>query len=130
MNWLYEKKMKEGGGGGGGSMQASGAGSMNEPAAFSMIENVSFAKGFSYSGVDTDTMSQGDGGLTMPGAFSFLNGAASGGERMQQDLDRGGAGGGSGGGPKRSKKEELFNMQMEQYKRERESGMPKGPNRM
>ena len=114
-------------------MQPSGGeGGGGDPAAFSVFENVSFAKGFSYSGIDTDTNSQGDGGFSMPGAFSFLNGGASGGDRLGQDLDRGGASGGGGGGgaPKRSKKEELFNLQMEQYKRERESGMPKGPNRM
>jgi hypothetical protein len=90
-----------------------------------MAENVSFAKGFSYSGIDADTSSQGDGGTTMPGAFSFLHGAAAGGDRMGQDLDRGGAQAASV--DRRSKKEQLFDKQMEAYQRERSMGMPQGP---
>lgn len=93
-----------------------------------MMENVSFAKGFSYSGLDVDTSSQGNGGVSMPGAFSFLGGAAAAGDRMSQDLDRGGAAAASVG--RRSKKEELFDKQMEQYQRDREMGMPRGPARM
>ncbi len=138
MNWLYEKKMKEGGkgnegfqGGGGGSGGGAGAG---DPAAFSLAENVSFAKGFSYSGLEVDTSSQGSGGLSMPGAFSFLHGAAAEGDRMSQNaIDAGGRtmqGASLGSNPKRSKKEELFDKQMEAYQRERESGMPRGPARM
>lgn len=130
MNWLYEKKMKEGGGESAGAAGAAAAGA-GEPSAFSIMENVSFAKGFSYSGLDVDTSSQGNGGMSMPGAFSFLHGGAAGGDRMSQDLDRGGAapaGGVSGG--RRSKKEELFDKQMEQYQRDRDMGMPKGPARM
>ena len=93
-----------------------------------MMEQVSFAKGFSYSGLDVDTSSQGNGGTSMPGAFSFLGGAAS----MNADLDRGGAAaaGTAGGSSRRSKKEEMFDKQMEAYQRERESGMPRGPARM
>jgi hypothetical protein len=74
MNWLYEKRMKEGGGGQTGAAPA--APGAAEPAAFSVMEQVSFAKGFSYSGLDVDTSSQGAGGTTMPGAFSFLSGGA------------------------------------------------------
>jgi hypothetical protein len=124
MNWLYEKKMKEGGG----DRQQAGAAAAGggEPSAFSMMENVSFAKGFSYSGLDIDTSSQGNGGASMPGAFSFLNGASSGGDRLSQDTGAPGAGGGgSSGSSRRSKKEELFDKQMEQYQRDRESGMPR-----
>ena len=127
MNWLYEKRMKEGGSTQTGAPTAAvGAG---EPAAFSMMENVSFAKGFSYSGVDTDTSSQGAGGTTMPGAFSFLNGGASDGDRLSQDGATGG-GGAQMTSQRRSKKEEMFDKQMEAYQRDREQGMPKGPGRM
>jgi hypothetical protein len=134
MNWLYEKKMKEGDGGseGGGAMAgaaAAGGAAAGEPEAFSMAENVSFAKGFSYSGVDVDTSSQGNGGLSMKGAFSFLHGAAAAGDRMGQDLDRGGAAA-TAAVDRRSKKEQLFDKQMEEYQRERNMGMPKGPARM
>ncbi len=130
MNWLYEKKMKEGGG----DRQQAGAAAAGEgePSAFSLMENVSFAKGFSYSGLDVDTSSQGNGGASMPGAFSFLNGASSGGDRLSQDSGAPGQGANSAGGgsSRRSKKEELFDKQMEQYQRERESGMPQKMPRM
>jgi hypothetical protein len=125
MNWLYEKKMKEGGGGGGGP-QPAGAGG-GEPSAFSMMENMSFAKGFSYSGVDTDTSAQGNGGFSMPGAFEFLNGASAGGDRLSQEFPGAGQVQSS---QRRSKKEEMFDKQMEAYQRDREMGMPPGPKRM
>ena len=74
MNWLYEKRMKEGGTSQTGAATATPGSA--EPEAFSMMENVSFAKGFGYSGVDVDTSSQGMGGTTIPGAFAFLDGVA------------------------------------------------------
>jgi hypothetical protein len=122
MNWLYEKRMKEGGTSQTGAAPA--APGAVEPEAFSMMENVSFAKGFGYSGVDVDTSSQGMGGTTIPGAFAFLDGVAP----MSGAQD-------SGPAPpvasqRRSKKEEMFDKQMEAYQRDREQGMPKGPGRM
>jgi hypothetical protein len=131
MNWIFEKKAATGGSGGGGVSGTAGG----EPEAFNMLENTNFSKGgISYSGLDIDTSSQGDGGYSMPGTFSFLGGGASGGDRMSQDLDRGGAAGRQGGSMaavgKRSKKEELFDKQMEMYKLDRERGMPQGPRRM
>ena len=117
MNWLYEKRLKEGNKQLGAAPTAAGA---DEPAAFSMMEQVSFAKGFSYSGLDVDTSSQGMGGTTMPGAFSFLSGAASEGDRASQGLTTAPA-----NSQRRSKKEEMFDKQMEAYQRDRESGMPK-----
>jgi hypothetical protein len=124
MNWLYEKRMKEGNGNGNKKMGAPEGGPATEPEAFSMMENVSFAKGFGYSGVDVDTSSQGMGGTTIPGAFAFLDGVAP----MSGAQD-------SGPAPpvasqRRSKKEEMFDKQMEAYQRDREQGMPKGPGRI
>jgi hypothetical protein len=119
MNWLYEKKMKDGGQA---SPQGGAQAQGGEPSAFSMFENVSFAKGFGYSGIDVDTSSQGMGGTTIPGAFSFLNGPPE------------EAGGGGPAPPtssqRRSKKEEMFDKQMEAYQRDRELGMPKGAGRI
>jgi hypothetical protein len=115
---LYEKKMKEGGTTQQGAPQAAAGGV--EPEAFSMMEQVSFAKGFSYSGLDVDTSSQGTGGSSMPGAFSFLSGAAAEGDRASQGLSTAPA-----NSQRRSKKEEMFDKQMEAYQRDRESGMPK-----
>jgi len=122
MNWLYEKRMKEP------TTSQNGAGpaapGSAEPAAFSMFENVSFAKGFGYSGVDVDTSSQGSGGTSIPGAFSFLNEIVG---KMGQDQ---GGPAPPTGSQRRSKKEEMFDKQMEAYQRDREMGMPKGPGRM
>jgi hypothetical protein len=123
MNWLMEKRLKEGG-----STQTgappSAPGSA-EPDAFSMLENVSFAKGFSYSGIDVDTSSQGSGGTTIPGAFAFLNESPS-----DAALSPPAGGQGQMSSQRRSKKEEMFDKQMEAYQRDREQGMPKGPGRM
>ena len=117
MNWLYEKRLKEDGNKQQGAPTAAGGA---EPEAFSVMEQVSFAKGFSYSGLDVDTSSQGGGGTTMPGAFSFLGGAAAEGDRASQGLTTAPA-----NSQRRSKKEEMFDKQMEAYQRDRESGMPK-----
>lgn len=122
MNWLYEKKMKEGGAKAGPTMEPAAAGG-GEPSAFNMMEQVSFAKGFSYSGIDVDTSSQGGGGMSMPGTFAFLSGAASDGDRLSQDVPGGGKP--PQNAERRSKKEEMFDKQMEAYQRERESGMPR-----
>lgn len=80
-----------------------------------------------YSFIDQDTMTQGNGGLRIQHSYEFLNGGW------------GGAGSGDGGqgappqaaassaaafGQKKSKKEEMFDAQMEAYQREREMGMP------
>ena len=68
--------------------------------------------------------------IRSPGTFAFLRGAGAPGDRMSQEMpaSAGGGGrmGGSGarGGGQRSKKEEMFDKQMEAYQRERERGMP------
>jgi hypothetical protein len=62
----------------------------------------------------------------MPGAFSFLNGGAAFGDKSQGSIPGGGAPSGRG----KSKKEELFDKQMEAYQRERESGLPRTQQRM
>jgi hypothetical protein len=59
----------------------------------------------------------------MPGTFSFLGGAASDGDRLSQDVPGGGTP--AQNTQRRSKKEEMFDKQMEAYQRERESGMPR-----
>jgi len=119
MNWLYEKRMKEGQAQGQNGAPTAQPGAA-EPDAFSMMEQMSFAKGFSYSGIDVDTSSQGSGGMSMPGAFGFLNGGASEGDRLSQEVPAAAV-----SSQRRSKKEEMFDKQMEAYQRDRESGMPK-----
>jgi hypothetical protein len=125
MNWLYEKKMMETQNvakGAGPMVPAAGAG--GEPDPWSMQEQSSFSKGFGYSGLDVDTSTQGNGGESIPGAFSFLNGGASPGDRSQNSYNAG-----TESGRKKSKKEELFDKQMEAYQRERDMGTPRGPAR-
>lgn len=117
MNWLSEMKLKSGGNMGG------AAGPM-EYEAFNMMEHQSFAKGFGYSGLDVDTTATGNGGLTMPGAFSFLNGAAATGDRTANTLPS------MADTARRSKKEQLMDQQMEDYIKERNRGMPQGPPRL
>ena len=78
-----------------------------------------------YSFIDQDTSAEGNGGLRIQHSFEFLGGPGSAG---------GGGGGpapmgmpmnsGGGFGQKKSKKEEMFDAQMEAYAREREMGMP------
>jgi hypothetical protein len=121
MNWLSEMKMKQGMGLGGGGGVAPTA---NEYEAFNMMEHQSFAKGFGYSGIDVDTSAQGNGGFSIPGAFSFLNGAAATGDRTGNTIP-------SMADPaKRSKKEQMMDQQMEDYIKERNRGMPQGPPRV
>jgi len=121
MNWLYEKKMKE-------AVTTTekksspGPGAGGDPAAWSMFENTSFNKSFGYSFNDSDTSTSGDGGLMITGAFSLLNGAASVGDRASQEFPGAAA---VQTGRSRSKKEELFDKQMEAYQRSRDDGVPK-----
>ena len=125
MNWLYEKKMKETKSVKNNATMAPAAGITGEPDAWNTIEQSSFSKGFAYSGLDVDTSTQGNGGTSIPGAFSFLSGGASVGDRSEANLNSA-----DEYGRKKSKKEEMFDKQMEVYQRERNSGTPQGPPRM
>jgi hypothetical protein len=118
MNWLSEMKLKGGGAMGGPS------GGPAEFEAFNMMEHQSFAKGFGYSGLDVDTSAQGNGGFSIPGAFSFLNGAAATGDRTGSTIPS------MADTAKRSQKERMMDAQMEEYIKERNKGMPQGPPRL
>lgn len=125
MNWLYEKKMREGGGDqqqGGHQGPVPGMG--GDPDAWNPIE-LGDSGGFSYSRLDVDTTVQGAGGSSMPGAYSFLNGAAGAGTR-----DGIGLSGAVESARKKSKKEEMFDKQMEEYQRQRSMGIPQLQKRM
>lgn len=123
MNWLSEMKLRSSGGGQGSSRGGSAPAPQGEaePEGWNTMEHSSFARGFGYSFQDADTTTQGNGGSTIPGAFSFLNGMA----------------GPSQGAPpsmadvkQKSRKEQQFDNQMEDYKREREKGIPGNVPRM
>jgi hypothetical protein len=121
MNWLYEKKMVEATKATASASKPDGSPGAADPMAWNIAENVSFSKGFGYSFNDSDTTAQGDGGLTITGAFGLLNGAAAVGDRNSQEFP----GSTNQTGRSKSKKEELFDKQMEAYQRSREDGMPK-----
>jgi hypothetical protein len=114
MNWLYEQKMRDGGGKSGNG--ASAAGPM-EPEPYLDTE-MGGGFGDSYSFIGTDTSAQGNGGLSMKHNFTFLGGQDSMGTREASQFQT------TNSNAKRSKKEELLDAQMEQYKTNREVGMP------
>ena len=115
MNWLYEHKMK---------LPTNDASS--EIDGWNSMEHSSFSKGVGYSFNDSDTSAQGDGGSTIPGAFEFLNGGNSKGDKSSQDFYPGKG----EQGRNKSKKEELFDKQMEEYQRSRDVGMPQARRAM
>lgn len=88
--------------------------------AWNTSEHVSFSKGLSYSFNDADTSAEGTGGYTIPGAFAFLNGAASPSQAPPSMADV----------KHKSKKEQMFDAQMEEYKRARDAGLPPNVARM
>ncbi len=114
MNWLSEMKLRSSGG----SQVAQAAN--GEPEAWISSEHTSWSKGFGYSFSDSDTSTSGMGGNTIPGAFAFLSGSAapSAGQPTMMDVKQ------------KSKKEQMFDAQMEEYKRNRDLGLPPGPPRI
>lgn len=134
MNWLYERRLKDGGGGGGGggggATRQSGAGAQmtNEPEPF-VSEMSSSMFGDSYSFINQDTSAQGNGGLEGVNnfyGFSFINGNQAVGTKEGSSIQMTG----SASGGKRSKKEEMLDAQMEAYMASRNQGMPQMIKRM
>lgn len=119
MNWLYERKMRELPKKQSVATNAIGS----EPASYISNEMGGFGDA-GYSFLDSDTSTGGNGGSTIPGTFSFLNGQASPGEREAQSMGQLPAQ--SAG---RSKKEVMFDQQLDMYKQQRDLGMPQGPRR-
>jgi hypothetical protein len=129
MNWLYERKMKDGNRSpastGANSGPSSSGGLMGEPEAWNISEmggklSESYGNLVDGSGASVESSSSKNFD------FGFLNGNAAPGDRTTQ---------GMGGGkvePSRSKskKEELFDKQMESYQRNRDSGLPNVRPRM
>jgi hypothetical protein len=115
MNWLYERKMKDGVGGDG-KRQGGNAPSVEPEPWLDTEMGGSF--GDSYSFVNSDWSTGGDGGLTMQHNFSFLNGSTSMGTKEASSFQTTDVGG------KRSKKEELLDQQMQAYMKSRDAGIP------
>jgi hypothetical protein len=127
LNWVSEMKIRNSSSGGpsrsmtaGAVMSSAPGGGGSDLEAWNMAEHTSFAKGFGYSFNDIDTSVEGQGGNSIPGAFSFLNGAAgqSAAPPSMADVKQ------------KSKKEQMFDAQMEEYKRQRDMGIPPGAGRI
>jgi hypothetical protein len=119
MNWLYERKMKDGGGGNqNGQNGQNGQVSSVEPEPYLVME-MGGGFGDSYSFLGDDTSAEGNGGLNMRHNFTYLNGQDSVSTREASNFQT------TSSNQKRSKKEELLDQQMEQFMKGRDSGMPK-----
>lgn len=119
MNWLYERKMKDnkapsGAGGAPGSL---------EPEPYMDVE-MGGGYGDSYSFLNADTSTGGNGGMSISHNFEFLGGGSSVGTKEGSSFQTTDMSG------KRSKKEEMLDKQMEAYMKSRDTGVPKGPARM
>lgn len=119
MNWLYERKMRDGGGskggsGGGGGVQAG----PSEPEPYLDME-MGGGFGDSYSFLGDDTSTQGNGGMRMKHNFTYLNGQDGVSTREASNFQS------TSSDQKRSKKEQLFDQQYEQMMKSRDAGMPK-----
>lgn len=124
MNWLYERKMRDGGGNGsnggngGGDSQKNMPVEMGEPEPYMDME-MGGGFGDTYSFLGDDTSTQGNGGMRMKHNFTYLNGQDSVGTREASSFQS------TSSDQKRSKKEQLFDQQYEQMMKSRDAGMPK-----
>jgi len=123
MNWLYERKMRDMPKSPPPAAGASGAAAVisGEPESWVGNEMGGYRSSM-YSFVDSDTSTGGNGGSTIPGAFGFLNGGATPGDRQSGNAISGSTG-------TRSKKEKMFDQQLDLYKQNRDSGMKMPPAR-
>jgi hypothetical protein len=112
MNWLYERKMKEGAGSKGGGNGGAAAAVASEPEPY-LDSEMGGGYGDSYSFIGADTSTSGSGGLTMQHNFTFLGGGDAVSTREASNFQS------TNSNAKRSKKEELLDQQMESYKLER-----------
>jgi len=119
MNWLYERKMKDGGGGQGNNIGGNQI-SLSEPEPY-LDSEMGGGFGDNYSFLEDDTTAQGNGGTSskMRHNFTFLNGQESVGTREASNFQT------TSSNQKRSKKEELLDQQMEHFMKSRNDGMPK-----
>ena len=99
------------------SSNGGGAGGPVEPEPYLDME-MGGGFGDSYSFLGTDTSAQGNGGLSMMHNFTYLQGQDAVGTREASTFQN------TNSNQKRSKKEELLDQQMEQYKANRDVGMP------
>lgn len=117
MNWLYERKLKDGRSGQGlvGGAVQDGGNRVYEPVAFGFGQ---------MGGIYDDAFSSVDDTELQPMEhnFSYLGGAAAQGTKEGQQFQMGLNTGGQS--DHRSKKEKMFDAQMEAYQKNRNSGIP------
>jgi hypothetical protein len=119
MNWLYERKMRDGGGNGtsSGNGSTGGQGAMEPEPYLDMEMGGGFGDQYSFLG--TDTSAEGNGGLSMNHNFTDLQGGDSVSTRDASNFQT------TNSNAKRSKKEELLDAQMQQYMQSRDAGIKK-----
>uniref|UniRef100_A0A6C0HJA0 Uncharacterized protein n=1 Tax=viral metagenome TaxID=1070528 RepID=A0A6C0HJA0_9ZZZZ len=122
MNWLYERKMRDGGGNGNSGGNSSTGQGATEPEPYLDME-MGGGFGDQYSFIGSDTSAQGDGGMSMKHNFTYLNGQDGVSTREASNFQT------TNSNEKRSKKEELLDQQMQAYKSQRDVGMPQRINR-
>lgn len=118
LNWLYERKMSDNTRGPSNSVTASVS---DEPEAWNISE-MGGKLSESYGNLVNGSGAAVDNSSSKNFDFGFLNGSAAPGVRTTQDI-----GAGSGGqkeGRSKSKKEEMFDRQMEAYQKNRDVGLP------
>jgi hypothetical protein len=110
MNWVSEKKL----------LSRPGQSTSAEPEPWVGTEmGGSLTKGFSFLGAN-------DSNEAPLGNFEFLNGQGATGTRTASEMPNGGLG---ARGQQKTKKEDLFDKQMEEYMRQRNTGMVQPPMR-
>ena len=118
MNWLAERRLVDDG------SQGGGGGAAGDPMEYYSCEMDAIGQDL-YSFIDSDTSISGDGGNRITQAFSFINEAISGAIGAASQAVQGqGQGGRQAQGQQKSKKEQVFDAQMEAYMKSRDMGMP------
>lgn len=122
MNWLYERKMKDPGYvSKPGANKTAGPTAASEPEAWNMME-MGGRLSESYSNVINGSGSVVENSSNKNFDFEFLGGSASPGDRTTQSI--GDSGMRQEPGRQKSKKEEMFDRQMDAYQKNRDTGMP------
>ena len=119
LNWLYERKMKDTSRGPS-QAQAQAQPSSDEPEAWNISE-MGGKLSESYGNLVNGSGAAVDNSSSKNWDFGFLNGSAAPGIRTTQDI---GSGGMQKEGRSKSKKEEMFDRQMDAYQKNRDVGLP------
>ncbi len=111
-NWIGQQRILN-------NAAKNGAQQQFEPAAFVSSEMGMGGGSDPYSFLDADTSAQGNGGYSMAHSYEFIGGGA--GPGMSPNIPQPTI---VGTNDKKSKKEEMFDKQMELYMKSRDTGMP------